>query len=38
MEQDPTVEVDEEAKAEYTEFWDLEMNPDTSFGAALKLS
>ena len=38
MELDPTVEIDEEAKAEYTEFRDLEMSATTTFSAALKLS
>lgn len=38
MELDPTVEIDEDAKAEYTEFRDLEMIATTTFSAALKLS
>jgi len=38
MELDPTIEVDEEAKAEYTEFRDLEIGTETTFDSTLKLS
>jgi len=38
MELDPTIEIDEEAKAEYTEFRDLELTSDSTFPIALKLS
>lgn len=38
MDPDPSIEVDEEAKAEYTDYRDLELTTDTNFPAALKLS
>lgn len=31
MEPDLSVEYDEEAKADYTDFWDLEMTPGLTF-------
>jgi len=38
MDPDPTIEVDEDAKAEYTDFWDLEIDSNVTFESTFNLS